>query len=98
VKPLQLIWTKFPHWNETNSVHVDDLSRNFALNTGRGGRREGGKGGKEGGKEGKKMGGQKEDREIDIRAINCGCSLNLSSAYIGTHSRLPPSLPPQAMA
>ncbi|GAB5036580.1 had iiid h [Nannochloropsis oceanica] len=36
VKPLQLIWTKFPHWNETNSVHVDDLSRNFALNTGNG--------------------------------------------------------------
>jgi ubiquitin-like domain-containing CTD phosphatase 1 len=32
VKPLQLIWTKFPHWGPHNTVHVDDLSRNFALN------------------------------------------------------------------
>lgn len=32
VKPLQLIWTKFPRWGPHNTVHVDDLSRNFALN------------------------------------------------------------------
>lgn len=32
VKPLQLIWTKFPQWGSHNTVHVDDLSRNFALN------------------------------------------------------------------
>lgn len=32
VKPLELIWRKFPHWNATNTVHVDDLARNFALN------------------------------------------------------------------
>ena len=33
VKPLELIWRKFPEiYNESNTVHVDDLSRNFALN------------------------------------------------------------------
>lgn len=32
VKPLQLIWAKFPQWGSHNTVHVDDLSRNFALN------------------------------------------------------------------
>jgi ubiquitin-like domain-containing CTD phosphatase 1 len=32
VKPLQIIWTKFPHWGAHNTVHLDDLSRNFALN------------------------------------------------------------------
>lgn len=32
VKPLQLIWTKFPCYRRQNSVHVDDLTRNFALN------------------------------------------------------------------
>ena len=32
VKPLELIWRKFPEiYNESNTVHVDDLSRNFAL-------------------------------------------------------------------
>ncbi|KAL7534479.1 hypothetical protein ACHAXR_005904 [Thalassiosira sp. AJA248-18] len=36
VKPLQIIWTKFPHWNSHNTVHLDDLSRNFALNLGSG--------------------------------------------------------------
>lgn len=36
VKPLQIIWSKFPHWNSTNTVHIDDLSRNFALNLGSG--------------------------------------------------------------
>jgi len=32
VKPLQIIWNKFPQYNATNTIHVDDLSRNFALN------------------------------------------------------------------
>jgi len=32
VKPLQIIWSKFQHWNESNTLHLDDLSRNFALN------------------------------------------------------------------
>lgn len=34
VKPLQIIWSKFPRWGSHNTVHVDDLSRNFALNLG----------------------------------------------------------------
>lgn len=33
VKPLELIWQKFPdHYNSKNTVHIDDLSRNFAMN------------------------------------------------------------------
>jgi ubiquitin-like domain-containing CTD phosphatase 1 len=33
VKALQLIWNKFPdRFSARNTVHVDDLSRNFALN------------------------------------------------------------------
>jgi len=32
VKALEIIWAKFPNWNKTNTIHVDDLSRNFALN------------------------------------------------------------------
>ena len=33
VKPLQIIWSKFlDRWGTHNTVHVDDLSRNFALN------------------------------------------------------------------
>lgn len=32
VKPLQIIWSKFPQWSAKNTVHIDDLSRNFALN------------------------------------------------------------------
>ena len=28
--------SKFPHWNSHNTVHLDDLSRNFALNLGSG--------------------------------------------------------------
>jgi ubiquitin-like domain-containing CTD phosphatase 1 len=32
VKPLHIIWRKFPCWDVHNTVHVDDLSRNFALN------------------------------------------------------------------
>jgi len=36
VKPLQIIWSKFPQWGSHNTVHIDDLSRNFALNMGSG--------------------------------------------------------------
>ncbi|KAF5373937.1 hypothetical protein D9758_000865 [Tetrapyrgos nigripes] len=32
VKALQIIWNHFPQYNATNTIHVDDLSRNFALN------------------------------------------------------------------
>ncbi|KAJ1646639.1 hypothetical protein LPJ64_001920 [Coemansia asiatica] len=33
VKPLQFIWTRFPdHYNQENTIHIDDLGRNFALN------------------------------------------------------------------
>lgn len=32
VKPLQIIWTKFSNWGSHNTVHLDDLARNFALN------------------------------------------------------------------
>lgn len=32
VKPLQIIWSKFPRWGSHNTIHIDDLSRNFALN------------------------------------------------------------------
>jgi len=32
VKCLELIWRRFPQWNATNTVHIDDLGRNFALN------------------------------------------------------------------
>ncbi|GJQ09392.1 hypothetical protein GpartN1_g1183.t1 [Galdieria partita] len=33
VKPLQVVWRKFPdHFSPCNSIHVDDLSRNFVLN------------------------------------------------------------------
>lgn len=32
VKALEIIWRKFPQWNQHNTLHVDDLSRNFALN------------------------------------------------------------------
>lgn len=32
VKPLQIIWSKFPQWGAHNTVHLDDLTRNFALN------------------------------------------------------------------
>ena len=32
VKPLQLIWEKTKIWGAEDTVHVDDLSRNFALN------------------------------------------------------------------
>ena len=36
VKPLQIIWSKFTQWNSRNTVHLDDLARNFALNLGSG--------------------------------------------------------------
>ncbi|KAJ2359096.1 hypothetical protein IWW50_001582 [Coemansia erecta] len=33
VKPLELIWSRFPGvYSRSNTVHVDDLERNFALN------------------------------------------------------------------
>uniref|UniRef100_A0A6B2LB23 protein-serine/threonine phosphatase n=1 Tax=Arcella intermedia TaxID=1963864 RepID=A0A6B2LB23_9EUKA len=32
VKPLAIIWSKLPQFNETNTLHVDDLSRNFVFN------------------------------------------------------------------
>merc|ERR1712154_246941 len=33
VKPLQLIWRKYKgQYDESNTIHIDDLSRNFALN------------------------------------------------------------------
>jgi len=33
VKPLHIIWSKgASRWNKTNTVHVDDLERNFAMN------------------------------------------------------------------
>lgn len=32
VKPLKILWDKHPHWTEKNTLHVDDLARNFALN------------------------------------------------------------------
>jgi ubiquitin-like domain-containing CTD phosphatase 1 len=33
VKPLELVWRKFPdHFSPKNTIHVDDLSKNFVLN------------------------------------------------------------------
>ncbi|ETO30689.1 ubiquitin-like domain-containing CTD phosphatase 1 [Reticulomyxa filosa] len=33
VKPLELIWRKYPaYYNEFNTIHIDDLARNFAMN------------------------------------------------------------------
>mmetsp|Transcript_12886 Transcript_12886/g.21056 ORF Transcript_12886/g.21056 Transcript_12886/m.21056 type:complete len:355 (+) Transcript_12886:169-1233(+) len=33
VKPLELIWAKFPNtYNSKNTIHIDDLGRNFAMN------------------------------------------------------------------
>jgi ubiquitin-like domain-containing CTD phosphatase 1 len=33
IKPLQLIWDKVPgFYNAKNTIHVDDLSRNFIMN------------------------------------------------------------------
>ncbi|WVF69168.1 HAD hydrolase, family IIID [Kwoniella sp. CBS 6097] len=36
VKPLAYFWAKFPHWSPKNTIHIDDLARNFALNPGEG--------------------------------------------------------------
>lgn len=32
VKPLAFIWKKFDQFHSKNTVHIDDLSRNFVLN------------------------------------------------------------------
>jgi len=33
IKPLHIIWSKFPHiWGRHNTLHIDDLKRNFAMN------------------------------------------------------------------
>jgi len=32
VKPLEVIWKKISYFNNKNTIHIDDLSRNFALN------------------------------------------------------------------
>ena len=33
IKPLQIIWGKFPQWvNKHNTWHIDDLEQNFQLN------------------------------------------------------------------
>lgn len=32
IKPLRIIWDKVEGWNAANTLHLDDLSRNFALN------------------------------------------------------------------
>lgn len=36
VKALAIIWHQFPQFGPHNTVHVDDLSRNFAMNPGSG--------------------------------------------------------------
>ncbi|KAJ7632993.1 HAD subfamily IIID h [Roridomyces roridus] len=36
VKALQIIWNHFSQFNAANTIHIDDLSRNFALNPGEG--------------------------------------------------------------
>eukprot|EP00743_Colponemidia_sp_Colp-15_P008983 GILK01009802.1.p1 GENE.GILK01009802.1~~GILK01009802.1.p1 ORF type:complete len:340 (-),score=49.87 GILK01009802.1:170-1189(-) len=32
VKALEVIWAKFPQYGAHNSIHIDDLGRNFAMN------------------------------------------------------------------
>lgn len=32
VKALEIIWRRFRSWDSTNTIHIDDLSKNFALN------------------------------------------------------------------
>ncbi|KAL1412797.1 hypothetical protein Q8F55_000545 [Vanrija albida] len=36
VKPLAYFWATFPQWSAKNTIHIDDLARNFALNPGEG--------------------------------------------------------------
>jgi hypothetical protein len=33
VKALQLLWNKFPHWNASNTIHIDDLVRILPYHT-----------------------------------------------------------------
>ena len=63
LKPLPLIWSRFPHfdWTENNTLMVDDKEESFALSQHNGVKvrefrreevwREGGQGGREGGRE-----------------------------------------------
>eukprot|EP01121_Diplochlamys_sp_Union-15-3_P002915 TRINITY_DN1274_c2_g1_i1.p1 TRINITY_DN1274_c2_g1~~TRINITY_DN1274_c2_g1_i1.p1 ORF type:complete len:122 (-),score=12.16 TRINITY_DN1274_c2_g1_i1:150-515(-) len=32
-KPLPLIWAHLPEYSEKNTIHIDDLSRNFVMNS-----------------------------------------------------------------
>lgn len=32
VKALGIIWSRFPNYSAKNTIHVDDLARNFAMN------------------------------------------------------------------
>lgn len=32
VKPLGVIWGRFPQWNQSNTIMFDDLRRNFLMN------------------------------------------------------------------
>lgn len=32
VKALGIIWEKIPHYTEKNTIHIDDLGRNFVMN------------------------------------------------------------------
>jgi hypothetical protein len=32
VKPLGVIWGRFPQWNQTNTIMFDDMRRNFIMN------------------------------------------------------------------
>ena len=32
IKPLHIIWAKFPQWGKHNTLHIDDLEKNFQLN------------------------------------------------------------------
>jgi ubiquitin-like domain-containing CTD phosphatase 1 len=32
VKALEIIWHHLPQFNKTNTIHLDDLARNFAMN------------------------------------------------------------------
>ncbi|BEI80681.1 hypothetical protein CcaverHIS002_0112100 [Cutaneotrichosporon cavernicola] len=36
VKPLAYFWAQYPDWSAKNTIHIDDLGRNFALNPGEG--------------------------------------------------------------
>ncbi|WWD18485.1 HAD hydrolase, family IIID [Kwoniella shandongensis] len=36
VKPLAYFWASNPKWSARNTIHIDDLARNFALNPGEG--------------------------------------------------------------